>query len=437
VIAARLKFKLDYFNTTIDNDILFGGLDSYAGTKREFEPSPLGLLVKGSIKDLLEDYIITGGARYPTTFNGSEYFLVFDNRKKRIDKQYAIYRKSTTEIDPTENNPLRRDQYVTFLGLSKWSYPFDIYNSVRFTTTIRNDRHIVLATDIQTLEEKTDDAQRLGLKLEWVYDNTRILDINSRTGTRAKAWVEVVKRFDLNLFETGRKFQFNQGIMTVLGVDARHYVSLDKRTVFASRVTAATSLGSERILYYLGGVENWLFSSFDNSVGVPNDINFAYTTIAANMRGFKYNARNGSSVALINTELRIPVFQYLSNQKLRSSFLRNIQIVGFVDAGTAWHGANPFGPKNPLNTVVLTNPPTVEVIVNYYRNPLIVGYGAGIHALLFGYLVKLDYGWNWETKTSRKPLLHFSMGADFYIPSSLACRSEASSSTTFTTRIPT
>ena len=412
-IASRLKFKLDYFNTTMDNDVLFGGLDSYAGTKREFEPSPLGLLIKGSIKDLLEDYIITGGARYPTTFNGSEYFLVFDNRKKRIDRQYAIYRKSITETDPTESNPLRRNQFVTILGLSKWSYPFDIYNSLRLTATVRNDRDIALATDAQSLDEKIDDAQRAGLKLEWIYDNTRELDVNSRTGTRAKTWVEVVKRFDLNLFETGKKLQFNKGIMTVFGVDARHYVSIDRRTIFAARLTAATSIGSERILYYLGGVENWLFSSFDNGVGVPGDINFAYTSIAANMRGFKYNARNGSSVVLTNAEVRVPIFQYLSRQKIRSSLLRNIQIVGFIDAGTAWHGSDPFGPKNPLNTVVLTNPPTVEVIVNYYRNPLIVGYGAGVRTMLFGYLVKLDYGWNWETKTSRKPLLHFSMGADF------------------------
>ncbi|HJW30449.1 MAG TPA: hypothetical protein VJ508_14555, partial [Saprospiraceae bacterium] len=53
IIAARLRFKLDYFNSTMDNDVLFGGLDSYAGTKREFEPSPLGFLLKASIKDLL------------------------------------------------------------------------------------------------------------------------------------------------------------------------------------------------------------------------------------------------------------------------------------------------------------------------------------------------------------------------------------------------
>jgi hypothetical protein len=308
---------------------------------------------------------------------------------------------------------LHQNQYVTFLGLTKWSYPFDNYNSVRSTLTLRNDRIITLAADKPTLDTPTDDAQRIGLKVEWVYDNTRALDINSRTGTRAKAWVEVVKRFDLNLFEADKKFQFNEGFMTVLGFDARHYASIDGRSIFAARITGATSLGSERILYYLGGVENWLFPSYDDNVSVPTDYNFAYTSLATSMRGFDYNARNGSSVVLTNLELRVPIFQYVSKQKIRSSFIRNIQLVGFVDAGTAWAGSDPFGSGNPLNTVVLTNPPTVEVIVNYYRNPLIVGYGLGARTLVFGYYLKLDYGWNWETSTDTKPILHFSMGTDF------------------------
>jgi len=413
IVASRLRYRVDQFNLTMDNSLLFGGLDTYAGERREFQPQPLGILVKATLKDLLEDYIVTGGARYPTRFNGSEYFLVFDNRKRRIDKQYAIYRKSITEGDPTGRDPYIRNQFVSVLGTARFSYPFDTYNSIRVSGTLRNDRVIALSTEINSLRRKTDDTQRIGLRAEWIYDNARLLDINIRTGTRLKTWVEVVKRFDLNLFEEGKKFQFNKGFMTVLGIDARHYVSPDQRTVFAARFTAATSIGSERILYYLGGVENWLFSQYDQGSAVPSDINFAYTTLAANMRGFKYNARNGSSVALVNTEVRVPILQYVSRQKIRSSFLRNTQLVGFVDVGTAWHGRDPFSPDNPLNTVVLMNPPTVEVTVNYYRNPLVVGYGAGVRTLLFGYILKLDYAWGLETKSSNKPILHFSMGADF------------------------
>ncbi|MDX1407882.1 MAG: BamA/TamA family outer membrane protein [Saprospiraceae bacterium] len=131
------------------------------------------------------------------------------------------------------------------------------------------------------------------------------------------------------------------------------------------------------------------------------------------MRGFKYNARNGGSVALINTELRVPFLRYLSKRKLKSSFLRHLQVVGFLDVGTAWHGRDPFSDENPLNTLTLTNPPTVTVDVKYFRNPIIAGYGAGVRTLLFGYFLKLDYAWGWETRQLRNPVIHFSMGTDF------------------------
>ncbi len=412
-IAHRLRFKLDYVTTTMDNSLLFTSLDTYAGEKQQYENPPLGILLKANLKDLFEDYVIEGGARFPTSFDGSEYFLYLDDLKKRFDKRYAFYRKTSTTTVSSGPLDIDRTQYVTVIGQYRLSYPFDTYTSLRGTATLRNDRVIKLATDASNLNTRTADDQRFGLKLEYVYDNTVLWDVNSRTGTRYKLWTELVKKFDLNLFEPGDKLTFNKGFMTVFGLDVRHYQPLDRHSVLAMRLFASTSVGSERILYYLGGVENQLFSTFDNTIPVPNDKNFAYQTIAANMRGFDYNARNGSSVVLINTELRVPFVRYLSRGTLQSAFLRNLQAVGFVDVGTAWHGRDPFSAENPLNTLTLTNPPTVQVDVKYFRNPVIVGYGAGLHALLFGYYLKADYAWGIETKRRLDPKLHLSLGLDF------------------------
>ena len=44
IVPYRLKFKLHDLSTNMDNNLLFGGLDSYAGFKRGFEPPPVGLL---------------------------------------------------------------------------------------------------------------------------------------------------------------------------------------------------------------------------------------------------------------------------------------------------------------------------------------------------------------------------------------------------------
>jgi len=104
--------------------------------------------------------------------------------------------------------------------------------------------------------------------------------------------------------------------MTVLGIDARHYQRLDKRSILAMRFAAATSFGSENILYTLGGVDGWLFPSFNTEIDYPSDEKFAYQTLANNVRGFKSNIRNGSSYALFNAELRIPIVTYFSNSVL-------------------------------------------------------------------------------------------------------------------------
>ncbi len=412
-IAHRLRFKLDFVTTTMDNSLLFTSLDAYAGTKQEYDNPPLGILLKANLKDLFEDYVIEGGARFPTSFNGSEYFLYLDDLKKRFDKRYAFYRKSSTESLSSGPLDIDRTQTVSVIGQYRLSYPMDTYTSLRATLTLRNDRRIQLATDVTNLDTRTADDQRIGLKAEFVYDNTVEWDINTLHGTRYKVWSEVVKKFDLNVFEPGEKLTFDKGFMTVFGLDARHYEPLDKHSILAMRLFASTSIGSERNLYYLGGVENWLFASFDNTIPVPGDKNFAYQTIAANMRGFNYNARNGSSVVLINTELRVPFVRYLSRGKLRSSFLRNLQVVGFVDAGTAWHGRDPFSSENPLNTLTLVSPPTVRVDVKYFRNPVVIGYGAGLRTMLFGYYFKADYAWALETKRRLDPKLHLSIGTDF------------------------
>jgi hypothetical protein len=51
--------------------------------------------------------------------------------------------------------------------------------------------------------------------------------------------------------------------------------------------------------------------------------------------------------------------------------------------------------------------------VNYFRDPVIFGYGTGIRTLLFGYFIRLDYAWGIETRTIQDPRLFFSMGMDF------------------------
>ncbi len=411
IIPYRLRFKADRLTTQLDNGLLFDGLDTYSATKQEYNYPPPGILLKSTFKDLFEDYEIQGGIRLPTTFNGAEYFLIFDDKKKRLDKRYAIYRRSLRfNQEGTPIIPYRIREKIV-LTQAQFRYPLDIFRSIRATTTMRFDKLVQLATDVPTLERPTNDQQRIGLKLEYVFDNTLNVDVNIKNGTRYKIFAEVVKRFSFQVADQ-ITLDFNEGFMSVLGLDFRHYQRFAKHSVLAVRLAGATSFGSERILYFLGGVDSWLFPSFNNEIPFPSEDDFAYQTLASNLRGFRQNIRNGNSYALLNTEVRVPIFKYFS-KRVRSSFFRNFQLVGFFDIGTAWQGPTPFSTENPLNTITRNNPPTVNIKINYFRDPIVMGYGMGIRSMVFGYFVRLDYAWGIETRVVQEPRLYLSLGMDF------------------------
>ena len=414
IIPYRLKFRNDFYSTKLDNSLLFGGLDSYAGTPQTYAPPPLGILMKANFKDLLEDYQLEGGIRVPTNItSGYEAYAFFDDRKRRFDKRYAFYHKSARYSD-NSTYPTSESRTTTNLAQYTLSYPFDVFSRLAATASARFDRYSPLASDRTSLDSIVTNEQRLGIKLEYIFDNTIDVDVNLKYGTRYKVWVDVAKKMNLDL-DNKPSFKFANGFLGTFGFDARHYERILKYSVLAIRAAGAFSFGDEKTLYILGGTDNQLFAKYNDNVSTPPD-NYAFQTLAANMRGFVRNIRNGTSYALINAELRVPIFKYLSSRPLASSFLRNFQVIGFFDIGSAWHGSNPFSRINPLNTLVLpkdqTNAPVV-VTVNYFKDPIVAAYGVGARAYIFGYTLRADYGWGIETRVVQKPLLHFSLGTDF------------------------
>jgi hypothetical protein len=416
IIPYRLKFRTDYISTNTDNSLLFEGLDSYAGSPNDNIQTPaMGVLTKANFKDLMEDYVLETGFRLPISFDGAEYYLFFDNKKYRLDKRFAFYRKTKISDIPNQSGLFGDPNQVrnnTFLGQYELKYPFSHFFSLRSTFTLRQDKERLLTTDQFSLDYPDFAEQRGSVRLSAVFDNSVDLGINLKSGSRAKIWVEAVKKMEFNI-QPKVKLNFNAGWMTVFALDARHYHPIDNKSILAFRLAAATTFGSERILYFLGGVEDDVLGSFNKNIPLPIANDFAYKTIAGHVRGFKRNIRNGNSFALCNMEARVPLFKYLSSKPTLGNFWKNFQLVGFFDAGTAWQGKDPYSTENPLNTVYLENPPTVFVKVNYFRDPLVAGYGVGARMTLFGMFMRVDYAWGIETRVVQKPILHLSLGTDF------------------------
>ncbi len=411
IVPSRLQFRTNYVTTQLDNSILFEGLESFSLNPQRFTYPAPGILLKADFKDIFEDYELEAGMRLPTTFNGSEYFITWHNKKRRLDQRFSVYRRNN-RFSSEGSFSLNRRELNTVLGQYGLSYPFDVFRSVRSTATLRRDRLTQLATDLPSLNTPSRSEQRVGLKLEYVFDNTMDVATNIKNGTRYKVYADFYKAFNLQV-SNGVSLDFDKGFLGVLGFDARHYLRLGKYPILAMRAAGATSFGSQKFLYYLGGVDNWVFPSFDNNVPIADpSAAFAFQALAAPMRGFDINIRNGNSYAVLNAELRVPVFRMIS-RRVSSNFLRNFQVLGFLDAGTAWEGPSPFSTDNPLNSSIITNGDRVTVKLNYFREPVVAGYGMGIRTMLFGYFIRADYAWGIETRQVQKPKLYLAMGLDF------------------------
>ena len=267
--ATRERFRLANFSSRLDNEVLFEGLESFSGEDSDLENAPVGLLLKADVKDLHEDYEIAVGLRLSTNFNGFEYFVTIDDNQAQWDKRYAIYRKSESNIVNERVEPFTRNKRHTFLGLYRLKYPFDVYQSLRFTGSFRIDKLFAQVNDFESLLEPINSEERISVKAEYVFDNSYDVSTNIKNGTRAKVFLEGINELDLKL-KDGIDFDPSLFVTGILGFDARHYIPVFKRSVLALRATGATSVGSRRVVYYLGGVEGWIFNSSEPDIPVPD-----------------------------------------------------------------------------------------------------------------------------------------------------------------------
>lgn len=413
-------FKVDQLTFQLDNTPFYNNMQMFLGGQYQF--IPLSFAFKTRFVDVFEHFQLELGVRIPFDFNGMEYFVNLENRKGLVDQKYSFYRRGRVNnyvlTDSSSTFTLEaRGRTIMHWAQAEFSYPLSKFQSLRARAGLQLDKVAILSDNIAALQVPVYHENRLNLRFEYVFDNSVELSLNAWKGTKFKGYVDFYKPFTVQV-EDQFSIGLEGGLTTAVGFDARQYFSLDNKTVLALRAAGATSFGQQKILYSLGGVENWMFPAADNAVTLPDPGNYGLQTLAGGLRGFNNNARNGSSYALINAELRIPIIEYLSRRTPRNTILRSLQLVAFFDVGTAWQGASPFSSDNPLNTTIIdNNSPTVtspvRVVVNYYRRPILIGYGLGVRTVLLGHYFRMDYAWGVETGQIQTPIVHFAIGTDF------------------------
>ena len=180
--------------------------------------------------------------------------------------------------------------------------------------------------------------------------------------------------------------------------------------IWAGRGAADFSWGNQKLIYYLGGVDGWIGPKFNNANRPAPDNTYAFQSLALNMRGSKQNAANGNNAVVINSEFRLPIFTTFFNRPVNNAFLRNFQVVQFIDLGTAWNGQ--FRDINRPDEL-FGNPPVQVRIKTGGLGPFVGGYGFGVRSTLLGYFLRLDAGWPMRGFFQGKPIWYFAMGLDF------------------------
>ncbi len=395
-------FYYNYMSTQIDFSFLNNSYQIYSGSSGYYNPGVNLLSTIGTI-DMFENFRITGGFRFSGNFDSNEYLLSLDNLKGKYDKQLVFHRQGYYSY--TETSIYKTHTHDIYASLSR---PITPALALKGTLSYRFDNQVSLAYDMISLEEESIRRHWVSAKAEIIYDNTRERSINIYYGTRFKIFGELYKE----MFAT-------KSAMVVLGADFRHYTRIHRELIWANRFAASTSLGPTRLLYYLGGVDNWMgylfngtTSMFDTSIPVNTDINYGFQALATNMRGFSQNARNGTSFAVINSEIRWPIIRYFAGHPLKSNFLNSLQVVGFGDIGSAWVGSTPWSGKNAYDSDIYENGP-VRVVVDSNHTPIIYGFGFGARVQIAGYFVRADWAWGVENSYILPRMFYLSFSKDF------------------------
>ncbi|HNW76517.1 MAG TPA: hypothetical protein PKJ28_06480 [Bacteroidales bacterium] len=395
----NVEFSIDQTVSQIDFNYLNSSYQPYTGTSEGIFINPgLNLFFMVGVTDLMEDYRLTGGVRVNFDMVNNEYLLSYTNYRRRLDQEIVFHRQGVDDYGvytfPLTRHKINELHYIL-------TYPFTPVLNIRGTASVRYDRAVTLANEPGSLKEPDVHTVWGVIKGELTYDNTRSLGTNLFQGTRYKIFGEyyqLMKESGNNVF--------------VLGFDYRNYQRLHRTLIWANRLAGSTSFGSNKLLYYMGGVDNWLWPDFDRNTPVATNQHYVFQTLATNMRGFDQNIRSGNSFVVLNSELRVPIFRYLLNRPIRSGFLNNFQVVAFGDVGTAWTGPSPFSDDNQLFTYYIKRKP-MYIEVKMLRDPIVGGIGGGLRTMLFGYFIRGDVAWGIEDGTIRKPVYYLSFSLDF------------------------
>lgn len=374
-----------------------------------------GIMLNGKMTDLLDNHSFYGGIMTTLDFNsGGDIFLEYEYRKSRLDFKARFDRRT---IQVSEGD-ITFQKYALTKVEAGVSYPFNI--NARFTLApfVAKTQYFNLNSDSLILGQNPNqnrfDVNYVGAKAEFVYDRTSQIGLYSQAGFKGKVGYQYYQGLNHGDRSFGNFY-----------MDLRNYQRIHKNIILASKLYVGSFMGKNPQSYLVGGMDNWLFNEFyrppsnrpeaspvRNPTGAENS-NILFADFV-DLRGYDYDEIRGRNVITFTTEIRIPVFSYLTRGNITSNFIRNFQLVGFYDIGSAWNESAPWERINDQNTEIIdTEGSPFTITLNNFNNPWLQSYGAGLRTVLLNYYVKFDVARpvrNYEIEDLR---YYFTLGFNF------------------------
>jgi len=351
-----------------------------------------GINLTGKITDLLDNHSFHGGVMTTLDFrSGGDLFFEYEYLKSRVDFKGRYDRRT---IRVTEGD-ITFQKYVLTKIEASFSYPLNPNTKVTIAPFLAKTQYFNLNPDSLILSNIPDqnrlDVNYVGGRAELVFDRTEQLGLYTQAGFKGKIGYANYAA----LSNSGRSF-------SNFYADLRNYQRIHKNIIFASRLYVGSFMGNNPQTYLVGGMDNWLFNDFyrppanrpesspvRNPTGVENS-NILFADFV-DLRGYNYDEIRGRNVITFTSELRIPLFSYLTRGNITSNFIRNFQLVGFYDVGSVWNDFAPWEKVNDQNTEVInTEGSPFTIVLNNFNNPWLQSYGAGLRTVLLNYYVKFD-----------------------------------------------
>jgi hypothetical protein len=374
-----------------------------------------GINLNGKMTDLLDNHVFTGGIMTSLDFrSGGDLFAEYEYLKSRLDFRGRFDRRTIR----VNENDITYQKYVLTKVEAGVSYPLTINSRFYVAPFLAKSQYFNLNSDSLIFGQDPDqnrfDVNYLGGKAEFVFDRTQPMGLYYHTGTKAKIGYSHYQGLNHGDRSFGN-FYF----------DFRNYQKVHKNIILASKLYVGSFMGKNPQNYLVGGMDNWLFNEFynppsnrpepspiRNPSGVENS-NILFADFV-DLRGYDYDEIRGRNVITFTTELRIPVFSYLTRGNITSNFIRNFQLVGFYDIGSAWNDFAPWKKENDQNTEVINTQGSPFVIVlNNFNNPWLQSYGAGLRTVLLNYYVKFDVARPVRNYEAQDLKFYFTLGYNF------------------------